>query len=171
MSNYVAAMRALLNHKDPTVAAQGRKMVKASRDPAVRALLTNKSAAGVASAIHGSQRANRGAKATSKAGISVPAVEGKVARPATSSKPGSRWAHFAGMTLAAPIAAEPKPADPTISPADAAAFVIASAAKARGQRVAAPAKPPAAVRHDMSTPEGVAAFVAASAAKARGGRR
>ena len=157
-------MRALLNHKDPTVAAQGRQMVKASADPAVRALL-NKSAAGVASAIHGSPRADRGAKTTSKAGISVPAVEGKVVRPAPTSNIGARFVHFAGMTPLAPIADEPVLTD--IQSGDAAAFVIASAAKARGQRPAAAAKSPAAAKHDMSTPEGVAAFVAASAAKCR----
>ena len=96
---------------------------------------------------------------------------GKGARPGTKTNtaaqavPGSRWAHFAGMTTPAPIAAAPVITD--ITPADAAAFVMASAAKARGQKPAAAAKPSAAMKADMSTPDGIAAFVAASAAKCR----
>lgn len=75
------------------------------------------------------------------------------------------------MTTMDPIVDKPVLTD--IQPGDAAAFVMASAAKARGQKPAAAAKPPAAAaaKHDMFTPEGVAAFVAASAAKARGARR
>lgn len=124
---------------------------------------------GAAGVIHG-QPAGRGTKAVSKTGGSVPGGGGKIARPAAKSAPGSRWAHFAGMTGLAPIADEPVVTD--ITSADAAAFITASAAKARGQKPAAAVKPPAAlVKHDMTTAEGVAAFVAASAAKVRGPSR
>ena len=85
-------------------------------------------------------------------------------------RPGNRFAHFAGMTTVTPIADEPVLTD--INPSDVAAFVMASAAKARGRKPpAAAAKPPGAAKADMSTPEGVAAFVAASAAKVRGPSR
>lgn len=169
MSNYVAAMRALLNHKDPTIAAQGRKMVKASNDPAVRALLNSRAAAPRVS--DGPSRAGRAAKSASTKQGAPPSAGVRRAGEGKADRPGnySRFAHFAGMTTLAPIADEPMVTD--ITPADAAAFTIASAAKARGQKPAAAAKPPSAAKHDMSTPEGVAAFVAASAAKVRGPSR
>lgn len=169
MSRQVEAMRALLNHKDPTVAAQGRQMVKTSSDPAVRALHNNSRAAAPCVS-GGPSRADRAAKpASTKQGAT--AVVATRAGEERRTRPGNpnRFAHFAGMTSQAPIADGPAHADAT--PTDAAAFIMASAAKARGQKIAAAAKPSAAAKADMTTPEGVAAFVAASAAKARGARR
>jgi len=118
----------------------------------------------------GPSRADRAAKSTSaKPGatsvVATRAGESKVDRPGNP----NRFAHFAGMTTMAPITDEPVLTD--ITPTDAAAFIMASAAKARGQKSAAAAKPPVAAKHDMSTPEGVADFVAASAAKARGQKK
>ncbi len=129
----------------------------------------SKSPAGAAGGIHG-QPAGRGTKAASKTGGNTPGGGGgKVARPASkSTKPDSRWAHFAGMT-SPPIADEPVLTD--ITPAEAAAFISASAAKARGQKPGDASKRSAPIKADLSTPQGVAAFVAASAAKCRGPSR
>ncbi|MGI4798495.1 MAG: hypothetical protein ACRYG8_31520 [Janthinobacterium lividum] len=119
----------------------------------------------------GPSRADRAAKSTSnKPGAPLAADVrragmGKVDRPGNP----SRFAHFAGMSTVAPIADEPMVTD--ITPTDAAAFVLASAAKARGQKPTALAKPRPPIAADMSTPEGVADFVAASVAKARGQKK
>lgn len=170
MSRHVEAMRALLNHKDPTVAAQGRQMVQASSDLAVRALLPNKSRAAAPCLSGGPSRAGRAAKsASTKPGAtSVVATRAGEERRTRPGNP-SRFAHFAGMTSVAPIADEPVLTD--LTPTAAAAFVLASAAKARGQKLAVLAKARAPIAADMSTPEGVAAFVAASVAKARGQKK
>ena len=119
--------------------------------------------------------------------LSGPGRAGRVTKPASArqgtkpssavaggvkqARPGnpSRFAHFAGMSAASPIADKPVVSD--INPIDAAAFVLASGAKARGLKPAALAKPRPPIAADMSTPQGVADFVAASAAKARGQKK
>ncbi len=154
-------------------------------NPVVRGLagrlLTPNSRPGGTNYSDASSRGGRAANAVSKNGATVmtSAAEGKAASPGNPSRFGhlaaagdtSRFAAFAAASDAGEAALEAVPAHPAGgSPEQAAEFIMASAAKARGQKVAAPVTPPVAV-HDMTTPQGIADFVGASALKARGNRR
>ncbi len=168
----IARTNATLAHPNPVVRGMAARLL-AQTDT------QSNSRPGGSSSLNASSRGGRVANVASKTGANVMAraAEGKATSPGNSSRfahlaDGQRFAAFAAASDAgaAELAALPRhPAGG--SPEQTAAFIMASAAKARGQKVTAPIKPPVAAKHDMSTPEGVAAFVAASAAKARGNRR
>lgn len=167
----MSATRTLLSHPDSRVAAMYRAL--AGNTP------RGKAARGIAAPL----RTGR-SDSTSRAGSSDAAAgTRKVERSATPTReagaPGTRFAHWASLSTALPLAAFPTPAAPSPlrrpmsraemarelsaargrvpgcdTAAQLAAFVDRAGAKANGT-----AKRAKCAKPDMNTPEGVAAFV------------
>lgn len=168
----ISRMNRTLAHPDPIVRAMAGR------------LLTPNSRAAAFPSLDGPSRAGRAAKSTSTRqdanAVSASAGEERRTRPGNPSRYAhlaaagdtSRFAAFAAASDADEAALAALPRHPAGgSPEQVAAFIMGSAAKARGQKVTVPVPKPAAAKPDMSTPEGIAKFVGDCAAKARGGRQ
>ncbi len=168
----ISRMNRTLAHPNPVVRGMAGR------------LLTPNSRAAASPSLDGPRRADRAAKSSSARqdakALSASAGEERRTRPGNPSRYAhlaaagdtSRFAAFAAASDADEAALAALPRHPAGgSPEQVAAFIMGSAAKARGQKVTVPVPKPAAAKPDMSTPDGIAKFVGDCAAKARGNRR